>query len=392
MHVLAAARGHQGVGEVTGTGRFTSHGIPPNFNASALHSPVYDQAALVASGWAAYLQLVYGDFSRLEYPFAPSSLSVLYPQLLNLSGVRVPAARECRREMPEGFVYRERMYLESPSYVHVSHKARDALPSGTWVEVSHCTVGWHEGGYWTYHSPGSGMYINTGRTVAFAGHQEAAAFFGSKTALLARANGGNAVRHGARGGAGEVNEMKFRRAAAAAGYDTVQLLRWADQACGNLAVEILHTRAVGKNTCGPPMRTGWGATRPCNCSAIEGPNWSFLRQKERDSRSCPAGAIRGGWDYDSFDVCCPASCGKCGGDGCESRPGGRTACCVKDVQKTAPPCATNGWTPPCANAQSQQTIMRYGGRRRPHVVKDNSPLRNARCAYCFNGVALRVTE
>ena len=103
-------------------------------------------------------------------------------------------------------------------------------------------------------------------------------------------------------------------------------------------------------------------------------------------------AIRGGWDYDSFDVCCPASCGKCGGDGCESRPGGRTACCVKDVQKTAPPCATNGWTPPCANAQSQQTIMRYGGRRRPHVVKDNSPLRNARCAYCFNGVALRVTE
>jgi hypothetical protein len=366
--------------------------ITPNFNASALHSPVYDQAALVASGWAAYLQLVYGDFSRLEYPFAPSSLSVLYPQLLNLSGVRVPAARECRREMPEGFVYRERMYLESPSYVHVSHKARDALPSGTWVEVSHCTVGWHEGGYWTYHSPGSGMYINTGRTVAFAGHQEAAAFFGSKTALLARANGGNAVRHGARGGAGEVNEMKFRRAAAAAGYDTVQLLRWADQACGNLAVEILHTRAVGKNTCGPPMRTGWGATRPCNCSAIEGPNWSFLRQKERDSRSCPAGAIRGGWDYDSFDVCCPASCGKCGGDGCESRPGGRTACCVKDVQKTAPPCATNGWTPPCANAQSQQTIMRYGGRRRPHVVKDNSPLRNARCAYCFNGVALRVTE
>ena len=49
--------------------------ITPNFNASALHSPVYDQAALVASGWAAYLQLVYGDFSRLEYPFSPGSLS-----------------------------------------------------------------------------------------------------------------------------------------------------------------------------------------------------------------------------------------------------------------------------------------------------------------------------
>ena len=43
--------------------------------------------------------------------------------------------------------------------------------------------------------------------------------------------------------------------------------------------------------------------------------------------------------YDGIDlklegqiVCCAKSCGTCGGDGCETRPGGRENCCKFEIQ------------------------------------------------------------
>ena len=32
-------------------------------------------------------------------------------------------------------------------------------------------------------------------------------------------------------------------------------------------------------------------------------------------------------------ICCPASCGSCGGSGCGSRPGGAAKCCTGDIPK-----------------------------------------------------------
>jgi len=39
-------------------------------------------------------------------------------------------------------------------------------------------------------------------------------------------------------------------------------------------------------------------------------------------------------------VCCAKSCGKCGGTGCEKRPGGLECCAGTHTKKAAPPCAT----------------------------------------------------
>lgn len=41
---------------------------------------------------------------------------------------------------------------------------------------------------------------------------------------------------------------------------------------------------------------------------------------------------------ESRDVCCQASCGKCGGAGCSSRPGGASACCVNTIRSKAQVC------------------------------------------------------
>lgn len=40
----------------------------------------------------------------------------------------------------------------------------------------------------------------------------------------------------------------------------------------------------------------------------------------------------------SGNVCCPAACGSCGGDGCGSRPGGAKACCTNSIIVTSKSC------------------------------------------------------
>ena len=44
------------------------------------------------------------------------------------------------------------------------------------------------------------------------------------------------------------------------------------------------------------------------------------------------------------NVCCAASCGRCGGRGCSKRPGGKRNCCGSRIKQT---CGDNGKTAPC---------------------------------------------
>ncbi|MFW6058188.1 MAG: hypothetical protein ACOC9W_04975, partial [Persicimonas sp.] len=44
-------------------------------------------------------------------------------------------------------------------------------------------------------------------------------------------------------------------------------------------------------------------------------------------------------------ICCSASCGECGGEGCGSREGGSSECCTNHVKNAANPCQVYG--PPC---------------------------------------------
>ena len=45
------------------------------------------------------------------------------------------------------------------------------------------------------------------------------------------------------------------------------------------------------------------------------------------------------------EVCCPTSCGVCGGTGCGGRPGGSTACCLGSVRASGRSCTQ--YPPPC---------------------------------------------
>lgn len=39
------------------------------------------------------------------------------------------------------------------------------------------------------------------------------------------------------------------------------------------------------------------------------------------------------------EVCCFASCGTCGGDGCSKLPGGKRKCCADEILKNGPKCS-----------------------------------------------------
>jgi len=57
---------------------------------------------------------------------------------------------------------------------------------------------------------------------------------------------------------------------------------------------------------------------------------------------CPKGGIAGSH---GLHMCCPASCGECGGRRCELRPGGAEACCASAIHKSRRLCSDA--PPPC---------------------------------------------
>jgi hypothetical protein len=55
----------------------------------------------------------------------------------------------------------------------------------------------------------------------------------------------------------------------------------------------------------------------------------------------------------SARVCCAGSCGTCGGDGCSDRPGGATSCCTSTILSSATSCERSD--PPCIFPDPQCT-------------------------------------
>ena len=53
------------------------------------------------------------------------------------------------------------------------------------------------------------------------------------------------------------------------------------------------------------------------------------------ARFCADGIVNG-------NVCCPASCGRCGGPGCSGLPGGADACCTTNIRETGVSCQEGG--------------------------------------------------
>ena len=336
--------------------------------------------------WWAYLQAVYHGSFAPEYPFTLASLGFFYAHML-------PA--EARAELPETLVHactrigdcgcfeplREskgsckaatplheagsgtvvelrpgtgllwrytgwRPGGACPEPLHPSvwrHGGTAALPSGTRVEVMHW--GGEDGfltgsGMWYYVSVGAGVYIDLGRTRAFADH--ATALQSLEADVVSAQRGGEArvvrlaecqrllwvdpeerVAASGRpeyascgcGGGGCHNRAHLRAAAMtwaarSLGYDTLQFVALKEY--GLQRSEILDVRTVydrdvsprgerglpveaweGRGACYPfhaerHFFRGWGGTEPCNCTAAVAPRRTTTPQRAPSKHSDPA--------------------------------------------------------------------------------------------------------
>jgi len=144
-----------------------------------------------------------------------------------------------------------------------------AFPGKTWVEVIHekDPFGDEHFGAWLMYAKGSGVWFNTGKTIAFPEHQDAYKFF----ALPAGTTHWN---------------QDMSKAAAKAFYDSVQFTAHKDsveyKACDTqhnpkqaglqyMNIEIVAVKGVGTYTClskngvPPEIKAGWQGSMPCKC-------------------------------------------------------------------------------------------------------------------------------
>lgn len=147
------------------------------------------------------------------------------------------------------------------------------LPSDTWVEVIRVREGYESGTpfTWFYHAPGSGVWLNTGRTTCIAEAQRDSLQFSgdpshvASAALLAErgfAQGKRIDTHLSKKARGNLEATRAR-------LDTLQR----NGPFGNM-LEIVDVRPEAAQNCGlagcsctGTLRAGWNASRPCRCDA-----------------------------------------------------------------------------------------------------------------------------
>lgn len=219
------------------------------------------QSLVSDARWKKYFKKVYGELPS-TYPICVSQLSLFYSSFAKSLNLSLPASQYdiCDRED------RRRSWSMSvlPSWTqYILHYdvPRPPLPHNTWVEVSHHSRSWKNGferqGMWFSAAGGSGVWFNTGRTIAFRQHHDAFHFFQSHW------------------------ETDLAVNARSAGYDTIQFTlgdSLSHKCCKKLGLqpncfglELMSTRLTGNYACGgkgasSALRSGWNAQRSCVCT------------------------------------------------------------------------------------------------------------------------------
>lgn len=263
--------------------------------------PLFDTPAQLAANvpWAAYFASVYGHVPSSAFPLCVGDLWMFYTDLLDVHGVDIPAAvGACpigEDISSEGQLYIENSRLSPANTSWSWHPARydggrfEAKKENTWVEVL------HQGGIedehigaWFLYAGGSGVSINTGRTIAFDDHNDAHVHFGVTHLPMKQRN------------------ERMCANASAAGYDTIQFvahtcgMMYAAPGCLNTSdptqqprlfnLEIVATKLIGFHPCASAdgrsagVRSGWGGVKACSCNNSRG---LFLHCEE-----VPASAAR----------------------------------------------------------------------------------------------------
>jgi hypothetical protein len=223
-----------------------------------------NRALVSDTRWRKYFKKVYGELPN-TFPICVSQLSRLYSSLASSLKLELPKSQYniCERD---GLSKRFRSWSRSdqPSWmIYILHYNVPRVPIAhhTWVEVTHHSRSWKQGferqGLWFGVAGGTGVWFNTGKTIAFREHHEAFQFFKSQWETDLAVNARNA------------------------GYDTIQFTlgdSMPHKCCRKLGLqancfglELMSTHLVGNYACGGKgsltmYRSGWNAQRPCVCT------------------------------------------------------------------------------------------------------------------------------
>ena len=292
---------------------------------------------VTAGEWSEYLLDVYGaPRSDLEALPRIDEVDLIYDHLLPLGilpAVTSDGMGDDRLPNCTEFVHRPWRSERAPHSPHAAWFYRpppfSARPSDSWVEVTHCGGSTFEANAsWYYVATGSGVWVNAGRTIAFAHNAEAVRHF----------LGAGYCAEGCCGDAADECDAELPetlpRAAAAAGYASIQLLHHCDLGCIDEAqatghgcaheLMLVHGGATdasptgrgGGDTCpnGVELRAGANASRACACVQVD---YASARPPLRSDRGvCAAcsgspmlenGAVGGGAAFLAGEAPAPAA-------------------------------------------------------------------------------------
>ena len=128
--------------------------------------------------------------------------------------------------------------LYDPSNAFFEYMPLKFAKSFTWIEITHCAgvniQEYEKEVYWAYITPGSGVFMYTGKTAIRRHHRF---YYPLK----------------------EINYFKKM------GFDTIQYTHPGDQPCGTNSIEIIDLKRSGSSVCHSMLRSGYNASEKCDC-------------------------------------------------------------------------------------------------------------------------------
>lgn len=136
---------------------------------------------------------------------------------------------------------------------------KESAPAHTWVEVTHAKMPEPGKAAWFYVARGSGIFVYTGRTVAYRSHAAAALDLLNVTC--------------AEYGTCYDLYPALWQAGRRHGYDSIQFTQHCDYACcdsGLCMTELVVLNSTGENTtCPIQFKTGWNHSKDCICDGTQ---------------------------------------------------------------------------------------------------------------------------
>merc|ERR1712070_1297972 len=122
---------------------------------------------LQASPWKTYFMEVYGELPR-AYPVCINDLWFLNKAAYEAAGI-TGHALVAETDVQEGDLFRSQDYMGNVRLM-IYHEVYTPLPSNTWTEIEHTAIPTELKGFWVWRLRGTGVWANSGNTIAFPNH------------------------------------------------------------------------------------------------------------------------------------------------------------------------------------------------------------------------------